>query len=141
MPIWDEVLKEIENQLQKEPLAVIKQKYLNQLLKNRSGIAYYSSWFQKLGIGGVNINDSDKNSFVSVVCKMNQDKELDLMLHTPGGEVAAMSKIFSVKTVAENIKDCHIAGLCRANIITCYCNKNWVYGPDISKFGIGKFVT
>lgn len=99
MPNWNEVLKEIQDQLQKEPekdpFVVVRQKYLNQFFKkrNRNVIAYYSGWLQKPGIEGIEINDSDKNSFMSVIHKMDRDKGLDLILHTPGGEVAATESL------------------------------------------------
>ena len=50
MPSWNEVLKEIQDQLtrdpQKDPFVVIRQKYLNQLFEKRKRniIAYYSGW-------------------------------------------------------------------------------------------------
>ena len=99
MPNWNEVLKEIQEQQKKEPkknpFVVIRQKYLNRLFekRNRNVIAYYSGWLQKPGIEGVGIDDNDKNAFMSVIHRLDRSKGLDLILHTPGGEVAATESL------------------------------------------------
>ncbi|MCB0392498.1 MAG: ATP-dependent Clp protease proteolytic subunit [Bdellovibrionales bacterium] len=56
-------------------------------------IAYYSGWLQKPGIGGVEIDDNDKNALMAVVHKLDRTKGLDLILHTPGGQVAATESL------------------------------------------------
>ena len=99
MPNWNEVLKEIKEQLKKEPnkdpFLIVRQKYINQLFKkrNRNIITYYSGWLQKPNIGRTEINDNDKNAFMSVIHKLDRSKGLDLILHTPGGEVAATESL------------------------------------------------
>lgn len=99
MPNWNEILEEIKNQAEREakkdPFGIIRQKYLNQLFKkrNRNIIAYYSGWLQKSYIGGIEINDNDKNAFMSVIHGLDRNKGLDLILHTPGGEVAATESL------------------------------------------------
>ena len=39
------------------------------------------------------INDNDKNAFMTVIHGLNRKKGLDLTLHTPGGEVAATESL------------------------------------------------
>jgi hypothetical protein len=41
----------------------------------------------------VSINDKDKNAFMSVVHQLDRTKGLDLVLHTPGGDIAATESI------------------------------------------------
>ena len=55
---------------------------------------YYSGWLQKPNLSGYEINDSDKNGFMACCPKKNdREKGLDLILHTPGGDVAATESI------------------------------------------------
>lgn len=62
----------------------------------RNVIIYYSGWLQKnvpeLG-RELAINDIDKNGFMTAINGMDPSKGLDLLLHTPGGEVAATESI------------------------------------------------
>lgn len=58
-----------------------------------AGIVYYSGWLQKKDVQGLEINDEDKNGFMTVVHRLDRAKGLDLMLHTPGGETAATESI------------------------------------------------
>ena len=41
----------------------------------------------------VGISDADKNGFMSVFHKLDRTKGLDLILHTPGGDMAATESI------------------------------------------------
>lgn len=98
MPNWKEVLVEIQAEAQKgspQPFDVIRQKYLNELAKktDRNVIAYYSGWLQKPNTPNSIINDKDKNAFMATVHNMDRDKGLDLILHTPGGDLAATESI------------------------------------------------
>ncbi len=99
MPSWNEVLKEIQDQKkenqEKDPFLAVRQKYLDKLFKkrDRNVIAYYSGWLQKPQIRGTEINDNDKNFFMSAVHQLDRKKGLDLILHTPGGEIAATESL------------------------------------------------
>lgn len=92
MPNWGELLKKINNG---NPLDVERRKYL-QILHEYTGrnvIAYYSGFLQKPGIAASGINDNDKNGFMQAVCGLDKSKGLDIILHTPGGEIAATESI------------------------------------------------
>jgi ClpP class serine protease len=97
MPNWGEVLKEISNNAQEGRAAVdvVRRKHVSNLYKytGRNVIAYYSGWLQKPGIEGNEINDDDKNGFMMAIHGMKCDKGLDLILHTPGGGIAATESI------------------------------------------------
>lgn len=58
----------------------------------RNVIAYYSGWLQK-NAGGTAIDDNDKNAFMQVVHGLDKEKGLDIILHTPGGQLAATESI------------------------------------------------
>lgn len=59
----------------------------------RNVISYYSAWLTKPTIANVGIIDVDQNAFMQAVHKMDKSRGLDLILHTPGGNVAAAESI------------------------------------------------
>lgn len=93
MPSWGEVLNELRNA--ENPLDVMRRKYLQTMHKytGRNIITYYSAFIQKPGIEGTGIDDNDKNAFMQAVCGLDRSKGLDLILHTPGGGIAATESI------------------------------------------------
>lgn len=97
MPTWDEILKEVGSA--SNILDVTRRKYIKELsdYTNRNTIIYYSAFLQKQSLvsRGVDfsINDNDKNGFMTVVNKLDKSKGLDLLLHTPGGNVSATESI------------------------------------------------
>lgn len=97
MPNWAEVLSEINDKTKEARSAVdiVRRKYLLDLhlYTRRNVIAYYSGWLQKPNIEGTEINDDDKNGFMMAIHGMDCGKGLDLILHTPGGGIAATESI------------------------------------------------
>ncbi len=97
MPNWGEVLNEIADKSKeaRSAIDVVRRKYLVELNKytKRNVIAYYSGWLQKPGMEGTEINDDDKNGFMMAIHGMKCDLGLDLILHTPGGGIAATESI------------------------------------------------
>ena len=99
MPNWNDVLQEIHREAQRnpkiDPFNLVRQKYLNTLFnkRGRNIITYYSGWLQKGPLRGTEINDNDKNAFMSVIHGLERENGLDLILHTPGGEVAATESL------------------------------------------------
>ena len=98
MPNWSEVLHEIsdfEDQGRRDSLDFVRRKYLDLLFKHtgRNVIAYYSGWLQKPGASDSTISDKDKNAFMTCIHKLDRSKGLDLILHTPGGDLAATESI------------------------------------------------
>jgi membrane-bound ClpP family serine protease len=112
MPNWGEVLNEINQTrgaLAAQASAIansvmaqangavdaVRRKYLDQLHNKtqRNIIAYYSGFLSKPEHLALDINDEDKNGFMSAVHQLDRTKGLDLILHTPGGRVAATQSI------------------------------------------------
>lgn len=97
MATWDEILKEIGSAT--NVLDSVRRKYIAALSEytGRNTIVYYSGFLQKpeLSRHGVDfgINDNDKNGFMTVVNGLDFSKGLDLILHTPGGNVASTESI------------------------------------------------
>jgi ATP-dependent protease ClpP protease subunit len=82
------------------PFDVIRRKYLAKLFTytRRNVIVYYSGWLQKQGlirqgILGYSVDDEDKTGFMSAIHQMDRTKGLDLILHTPGGDIAAAESL------------------------------------------------
>lgn len=98
MPNWKEVIEEIQAEAQKgtpSPFDFVRRKYIFELHKKtgRNVIAYYSGWLYKPGSSDVIINDKDKNAFMATVHNLDRKLGLDLILHTPGGDLAATESI------------------------------------------------
>lgn len=98
MPNWNQVFDEVEST--GSTYDIIRRKYLKELsdYTKRNTIIYYSGWLQKReliqrGVIGFEVNDEDKEGFMSCINKMPRDKGLDLILHTPGGETAATESL------------------------------------------------
>lgn len=94
MPTWSDVLKEIQMINSKNPLDVVRRKYLKimEQYTGRNVIAYYSGFLQKPNSNN-GIDDNDKNAFMQTVHGLDKSKGLDLILHTPGGGIAATESI------------------------------------------------
>jgi ATP-dependent protease ClpP protease subunit len=117
MPNWSEVLQEIQKaQIEELNLAnkanqevqkhqflaqnincinVVKKGYLDKLYTRtgRNVIAYYSGFLSKPPVRGMEINDEDKNAFMMAIHKLDRDKGLDIILHTPGGGITSTQSI------------------------------------------------
>lgn len=98
MPDWNELLNELNRftaqAVQRHDL--VRRRYLAELHKftKRNVIIYYSGWLQKIGSSAIaSIDDGDKVGFMTTVHGLDRDKGLDLILHTPGGEMAATESI------------------------------------------------
>ncbi len=111
MPDWNDVLKEIQqtiathggqaqlhNQAAQGAIDTIRRKYLQALRDNtgRNVIAYYSGFLSKPDAPMLGITDEDKNGFMMAVHSIGGQERrrgLDLILHTPGGSIAATESL------------------------------------------------
>lgn len=93
MPSWGDVLHTLDST--PNPLDEMRRKYLKIMNEytERNVVAYYSAFIQKPDSGNANIDDNDKNAFMQAVCGMDRTKGLDLILHTPGGQLAAAESL------------------------------------------------
>ncbi|MBS4881200.1 MAG: S49 family peptidase [Firmicutes bacterium] len=95
MPSWGTVLDNLQKS--PNPMDTMRRKYLATMHEytNRNIIAYYSAFMQKPGLDGTLIDDNDKNAFMQAVYGLDRSKGLDLILHTPGGQIAAAESLVS----------------------------------------------
>lgn len=93
MPNFNQILNEVQAAGSAQDL--IRRRYIRELSEKtqRNVIVYYSGWLQKQGAPGVEINDEDKNGFMTVIHQLDRSKGLDLVLHTPGGDLAATESL------------------------------------------------
>ena len=100
MPTWGEILKEVnESIIGNEPpdLDGIRRKYLLKLQQytNRNTIIYATNWTQSVPNADpetLSISDGDLQGFMETVHCL-KGKELDLILHSPGGSPEAAEAI------------------------------------------------
>ena len=93
MPSWNDIQKQI--QTVESPFDHVRGEYLRKLKEKtgRNVIAYYSGWLQKPSNSMGTMQDTDKDGFMNAIYKMDKKLGLDLILHTPGGDVAATESI------------------------------------------------
>lgn len=98
MPNWKAIQEEIAQveDTTASPADVVRRRYLASLAERtgRNVIAYYSGWMSKPPmLQGIAIGDDDKNAFMSTIHQLDRSKGLDLILHTPGGDIAATESL------------------------------------------------
>lgn len=123
--ILDEI-KEIEHK--GSSIDQIRRKYIKQLAekRNRNIIIYYSGWLQKPTIAESSILDTDINGFMSTIHELDKTKGLDLILHTPGGSLAATENIVNY---LRSVFNCDISAfipqiaMSAGTMIACSCKE------------------
>ncbi|MBA4158301.1 MAG: S49 family peptidase [Gemmatimonadetes bacterium] len=95
MPSWKDVLDEVK--AAGSIYDATRRKYLAELhqLTGRNVIIYYSGWLQRpeQRSSVFSLTDRDKNGFMAAIYGLEREKGLDLLLHTPGGELAATESL------------------------------------------------
>ncbi len=97
MPTWKDLLSEVTEAGGGHD--VVRRRYLRKLANKtkRNVIVYYSGWLQKENLPSLQpllrVSDNDKNGFMAAIHNMDRDAGLDLILHTPGGDVAATESL------------------------------------------------
>ena len=110
MPNWIDVLKEIDalesqNKDIIKSLDFVRRKYLKKVSEKtgRNTIAYYSGWLHNPKSQDTAVNDKDISGFMLNVHGLDRSKGLDLILHTPGGNIAATEALVSyLKSMFKN---------------------------------------
>jgi ATP-dependent protease ClpP protease subunit len=133
MPNWHDVFIEIQTAQNQAANAqtLVRRKYLKLLHEHtgRNVIAYYSGWLSKGGVLFSDINDEDKNGFMTTVHKLDKRLGLDLILHTPGGGIAATQSIVNYlqKMFGKDIRAIvpQIA-MSAGTIVACCCKEIWM---------------
>jgi ClpP class serine protease len=142
MPNWKEILEQVQSIKAQAAVAsqqnlaaaqqafdLVRRKYLGDLFRHtgRNVIAYYSGFLSKPDIPyGLDINDEDKNGFMMAVHKLDRTLGLDLILHTPGGDIAATESLVDYlrRMFGKNIRAIvpQIA-MSAGTMVACSCKK------------------
>jgi hypothetical protein len=109
----------------------IRRDYLAKLHEKtgRNIIAYYSGYLSKPNSGGTEINDEDKNGFMSAIHGLDRSKGLDLLLHTPGGDIASTQSIVDyLHKMFKNDIRAFIPQIAMSagTMIACSCKEIWM---------------
>ena len=101
MPIWSEILAELQETAHDNGIPncdAVRRKYLLGLHEhtNRAVVLYVAGWLQKneAPAAAVSINDEDVHGLMEVTSGIRA-KEVDLILHSPGGSPEAAEAIVS----------------------------------------------
>lgn len=159
MPNWGDVLNQIGQQqnqflqqsqqfqnLAAQSIDMVRRQYLANLhaQTGRNIIAYYSGWLSKpSNILNLDIVDEDKNGFMMAIHNLNKDLPLDLIIHTPGGSIAATESIINyVRKMFPNDIRAIIPQIAMSagTMMACSCNsillaKHSNLGPIDPQFG------
>lgn len=95
MPNWNEVLIELQKEAGLSPQDRVRRRFLADLsaYTKRNVIVYYSGWLQKPNHASAIIDDNDMNGFMTTIHQLDRVKGLDLILHTPGGNLASVESL------------------------------------------------
>lgn len=102
MPTWEEILKELQSNAKGNviPFDQVRRKYLTELYKKtkRNTILYSTAWTQTGKAAAtpeaLSITDEDIQGLMVVIHGL-KGKELDLILHSPGGSIEAAEAFVS----------------------------------------------
>lgn len=111
MNSWSELLNESQKKITPanpnagvQFLAAKKKEFIEALSQKtgRNTILYFSAFMHKPSTADASINDKDVNAFMENVHNLDRSKGLDLILHTPGGDLAATEQIINYLRSAFN---------------------------------------
>lgn len=114
----------------------LRRDYIDKISEHtgRNVVCYYSGWLQKDAPSQfVSIMDDDMNGFMNAVFGLDQTKGVDLILHTPGGNLAATeaiviylrSRFSSVRAIVPQL------AMSAGTMLACACD-NIVMGKESS---------
>lgn len=95
MPNYQDLYKEIIKYPKPlDRVALLRKGYLTRIsrIRKRNTIAYYSNWLNG-EVPYIGIDELDKHGFMCTLKGLDRSMGLDLILHTPGGDLAAMEGI------------------------------------------------
>lgn len=141
----NEILNEINQVNFETPFDTVRRKYINEFADKtgRNVICYYSAFLSKNDNPDISINDKDINGFMTTMHGLDKTKGLDLILHSPGGDVAATEALgnylisFFGKDIRVFVPQLSMSG---GTMLACigkeiYMGKHSSIGPIDPQFG------
>jgi hypothetical protein len=140
LPYWGDILKEVARSTEQRAslnlgpdLDGIRLKYTKKLyqLTGRAVIVYASGWLQGVGRQetGYSVQGSDVHAFMEV-CHGVEERQLDLILHSPGGSPEAAEQIVQyLRTQFDDLRAIiPLQAKSAATMIALGCDEIWM-GP------------
>lgn len=146
MPTWDEIIGDVGS----HPNGVldnIRTEHIKKLseLRDRNVVCYYSGWLQEelQQSPYCALSDSDMEGFMTNIHGLDKNKGLDLVLHTPGGDLAAAESLVNyLRECFHNDVIAFVPHLCMSagTMIACSCKEIYMgkqssIGPTDPQFG------
>lgn len=141
----NEILNEINQVNFETHFDTVRRKYISEFAKKtgRNVICYYSAFLSKNDNPDVSIRDKDINGFMTAIHGLDKKKGLDLILHSPGGDVAATEALgnylisFFGKDIRVFVPQLSMSG---GTMLACigkeiYMGKHSSIGPIDPQFG------
>lgn len=96
MPNWNKILTEVEASNQVNALDKMRKEYFEKIHREtcRNVISYYSGWL-KTSVSQTMIDEQDKNAFMSIIHELDKSIGVDIIMHTPGGDIAATESLIN----------------------------------------------
>lgn len=143
MSSWNDVLSQVNSsessvdKARKDAVARLAE------YRGRNVVCYYSGWLQDNRSSEVAITDDDMNGLMNALYGLDRTKGLDLVLHTPGGDLAA------TEAIVKYLRDCFGNDICAivpqiamsaGTMVACSCKeiimgRQSSLGPTDPQFG------
>ena len=96
MPNWNKILTEVEASNQVNALDKMRKEFFEKIHREtgRNVISYYSGWLKSPSPQAM-INEQDKNAFMSIIHELDKSIGVDIIMHTPGGDIAATESLIN----------------------------------------------
>lgn len=130
MATWSEIYGEMFSNRQLDFFENLKN-YIRDFsqFRNRNLIVYFSNWLNSTNSFNFDINDSDMVGFKNASKKLDKNKGLDIIIHTPGGDPLATDAIVKYlhKFFGDDIEVFipHLA-MSAGTMFSCSCKKIWM---------------
>lgn len=135
MATWNDLINEISST--PNQFDIVRRKYLADLAsyRKRNAIAYYSSFLHKQSID-TSINDLDMQAFMAAIQGLDRSTGLDLLLHTPGGGIAATEAIVNyIRTMFNGDVIAFVPQIAMSAGTMIACSTNRIYMGKHSSLG------
>lgn len=96
MPNWNKILTEVEASSQVNALDKMRKEFFEKIHREtgRNVISYYSGWLKNPTPQAM-IDEQDKNAFMSIIHELDKSIGVDIIMHTPGGDIAATESLIN----------------------------------------------
>lgn len=97
MPNWNKILTEVEASNPINALDRMRKEYFEIIHceTGRNVVSYYSGWLKQPEAPHILIDEQDKHAIMSIVHGLDKNIGVDIIMHTPGGDLAVMESLIN----------------------------------------------